>query len=1066
MVHNSKINKEDIENILPLTSLQKGMLFHYLKKEGTEVYFEQLKLELLGNMNVEIFKKAWEIVAMQNEILRTIFRWDGLEEPVQIVLKSKKPNIIVHNFMELKEEEIMERIDEFKENDKKNGILLNKELWRVNLFLLNKKKSIMIITNHHIIYDGWSSGIILKELFEAYNNLYDGKTVQYKQKEKYANYIRLIKSQNKENGKNFWKKYLNGVEEKTYLPECSQDIQEYKSSKYRYDIGERLSEKIRNFVKEQGITMATFFYAMWGILLQKYNKSKDVIFGITLSGRNPKLIGIESMVGLFINTVPLRVSFDENDSIIDIIRNIKEDYNEIMEYDYMSVVDIKAISNIKSSKNLFDSIMVVESYPLDNGLKKGEGTLSIDKYDMDEASNYDLTFVVEVFDNIIFNFNYNCNIIDIKSLTRIVNYLCNLCIAIMDNPNAKLSELGLLSNGEEQKLIKGLEPTYLMYDKNKTINQLFEEQVNKNPNKIAIEFNSETITYSELNYKANKLAHILQEKGVTTEKVVALMVRRSIDMFVSIIAILKAGGVYLPIDMDYPKERKSFLLKDSNACLVLTQQEFAGEIEFEKEILSIDAINYSDKNSENIILSNKGNDAAYIIYTSGSTGMPKGTVIEHHNVHNLAISMVNKLHLQQYQSILCVTSISFDMSIMETIVPLMIGLKIILADEEQQKNPILLSKLIIDKNVDIFETTPSRIRMMLIAEDEKINMCFRNIQLFLIGGEKMDEQIADSIMNLSQGQLYNMYGPTETTVWSTIARVTKGKKINIGVPIDNTYIYILDEKGKIVPPGIVGEIGISGDGVARGYLSNKELTEKKFYKNPFLKNERIYRTGDLGRILSDNTIEYIGRKDYQIKIRGYRVELNELESRLCKIDKIDAGVVISKKNKAGIDLLYAYFESKEKVDVSYLKEELSRKIPNYMMPSYFIQVPKIPLTHNLKVDRKKLQEIKEVSKIENMYMETKNDFEKEILDIWKKILEFEPIGIDDDFYEIGGNSILLIKLYSMLNKSFSVDVSVQELFDNRTIRKQAKIIELKTLPKGNTNEEHQENIRKIKLGRR
>lgn len=1065
-MQDNKINKEDIENILPLTSLQKGLLFHYLKEEGSEVYFEQLSLELSGNMNVENFKEAWEIVARQNEVLRTVFRWNGLEEPVQIVLKSKKPNIIIHDLMEFSEEEIKKKIDEFKEKDKKNGIYLEKEPWRVNLFLVNQDKSVMIITNHHIIYDGWSNGIILKELFEAYNNLYNGNAIQYNHKEKYMNYIKLIKSQDKNNGKKFWKEYLDGIEEKTYLPEFRQNIQEYKSGKYRYDIGEKLTQNIRNFVNEQGITMASFFYAMWGILLQKYNKTKDIIFGITLSGRNPKLLGIETMVGLFINTIPLRIAFNENDTVLDFIRNIREDCNKIMEYDYMPIVDIKAASEIKSRENLFDSIMVVESYPLDKGLKNREGTLSIEKYDMEETSNYDLTFVVEVFDNVTFNFNYNSKIVNEESLNRIMYYLCNLCISMIENPNAKVKDLKLLTKEDEQKLYSGFKPTHLSYDKKKTINQLFEEQAKKHPDKIAIEFNSETITYGELNNKANKLAHVLQKKGVATEKVVALMVRRSIDLFVSIIAILKAGGVYLPIDMEYPKERKKFLLKDSNACLVVSQQEYMDEIEFEKEILNLDSIDYTEENDENLICNNAGNNAAYIIYTSGSTGKPKGTIVEHCNVHNLAISMANKMNLQQYQSILCVTTIAFDMSIMETLVPIIIGLKIVLADEKQQKDPTLLSKLIMEKKVEIFETTPSRIRMMLIAEDEKINTCFKDVKLFLIGGEKMDEQIASSILNFSQGQLYNMYGPTETTVWSTISKVERKKKINIGTPIDNTYIYILDENGDILPPGIVGEICISGDGVARGYLGDYALTNQKFYTNPFLENERIYRTGDLGRITSDNAIEYIGRKDYQIKIRGFRVELNEIESRLCEIDKINAGAVISKKNKVGIEVLYAYFEAKEKIDIKKLKEELSRKLPDYMVPSYFIQLSKIPLTQNLKVDRKKLKEFENITETEKVYEEPKNNLENDILEIWKKVLEFEKIGVEDDFYELGGNSILLIKLYSLLNKNFSVDVSVQDLFDNRTIRKQAKIIELRTLSKQNNDENHQDDVRKIKLGRR
>ena len=1066
MIPESKLNKQDVENIMPLTTLQKGMLFHYLKEEDSVVYFEQLALELSGNMNISFFKEAWRIVASQNEVLRTVFRWNGLEEPVQVVLKTKEPNIVVHNFLELSEEDMMRKIDEFKEEDKRNGIYLDKELWRVNLFLLNSNKSIMLITNHHIIYDGWSNGIILKELLEVYNDLWNGNTVKYRHKAKYIEYIKLVRSQDKEKGKYFWKEYLEGVEEKTFLPECRQKIQGYKGGKYRYDIGDELTKKIRKFVNEQGITMASFLYAMWGILLHKYNKNKDVVFGITLSGRNPKLLGIEEMVGLFINTIPLRINFNEEDTVLDIIQNIREDYNQIMEYDYMSVVDIKAVSEIKSSEALFDSIMVVESYPLDKGLKNGEGILSIDKYDMEETSNYDLTFVVEVFDNITFNYNYNSKSINEDSLIRITNYLHNLCISIISNPNTKVKELNLLSEEREYELHKGINPTHCIYDKEKTINQLFEEQVKQNPNKIAIEFGTEVITYSELNSKANKLARVLRKKGVTAEKIVALMVRRSIDMFVSIIAVLKAGGAYLPIDMEYPKERKSYLLKDSNACLVLTQKEFMEDIAFEKEILNLDTIDYSVESGENLTCTNNSSNAAYVIYTSGSTGKPKGTIVEHHNVHNLAISMDNRMNLQQYKSILCVTTIAFDMSIMETLVPIIIGLKIVLADEKQQKDPTLLSKLIIEKEVEIFETTPSRIRMLLIAEDEKINECFNGIKLFLIGGESMDEQIVNAITNLSQGELYNMYGPTETTVWSTAAKINRGKEINVGNPIGNTYVYILDEDGDIVPPGIAGEICISGDGVARGYLGDPELTEKKFYRSPFLENERIYRTGDLGRVSIDNSIEYIGRKDFQTKIRGFRVELGEIETRLCEIDEIDAGVVISKKNKVGVESLYAYFESKEKIDIKNLREKLASKLPDYMVPSYFVQVSQIPLTQNLKVDRKKLQEIEEAVETENTFEEPENEFERTVLEVWKKVLEINRIGVDDDFYELGGNSILLIKLYSMLNKEFVVDVSVQELFDNRTVRKQAKIIEQRTLPQEKNDDKKQDDVRKITLGRR
>ncbi len=1065
MSQDKKINKQDVENILPLTPLQQGMLFHYLKENKSVVYFEQLSLHLAGNVNIDLFREAWKVVAIQNEVLRTVFRWDHLAEPVQIVLKSKEPNIKVYDFFELSEADAMKQINEFKEEDKRQGINLEEELWRVNIFHINSSHCIMLITNHHIIYDGWSNGIILKELFATYNNLCTGNAINYKQKTKYVNYIKLLKSKDKEQGKKFWSQYLESFQEKTILPEKKHDEPGYEGKKYCYDIGMELTQKINQFVNENEVTVASYFYAMWGIFLQKYNRINNIVFGITLSGRAPQLSGIEEMVGLFINTVPLRVTVNDDDTVIDVIRQIRYNYNQIIEYDYMPIVEIKSASGISTSETLFDSIMVVETYPLDKGLKNNDNYLSIEKYDMEETSNFDLTFVVETFGNIKFNFNYNSKVFSVNSLDRIMNYLVTLCANMLDNSIAKVKDLKVLSKEREYELQKGIELIYCIYDKEKTVNQLFEEQVEKNPYKVAIEFHNESITYGELNCKANKLARILRRKGVGVEKIVGLLVRRSINMFVLIIAILKAGATYLPIDLEYPPERKNYLLKDSDSCLLLTQKDFIDDIDFEKEILDIDTVDYDSESGDNLERFNNAYNAAYVIYTSGSTGKPKGTVVEHHSVHNLAVAMSDRINLHQYQSILCVTTIAFDMSIMETLVPIIIGLKIVLADEIQQKDPFALSKLIIDKNVEILETTPSRIKMLLIAHNAKINSCFEKIKLFLIGGESMDEQIVNSIFKHSQGILYNMYGPTETTVWSTAAKITNGKEINIGTPIANTYVYILDEEGNIVPPGFTGEICISGDGVARGYVGRKELTESKFVKNPFLENEQIYHTGDLGRITSDNSIEYIGRQDFQTKIRGFRVELGEIESRMREVDKIDAAVVIDKKNKDGVNSLYAYFEAKEKIDIKDLREQLATKLPDYMIPSYIAQIPQIPLTINLKVNRKSLPDISESIETGIAFEEPRNEVEKEVLKIWTSILEVKGMGINDDFYQLGGNSILLIKLFSSLNKKYSTGLTVQELFDNRTIKKQAEILGKKLQPQDESVKE-QEEIHKITLGRR
>lgn len=560
------------------------------------------------------------------------------------------------------------------------------------------------------------------------------------------------------------------------------------------------------------------------------------------------------------------------------------------------------------------------------------------------------------------------------------------------------------------------------------IHRLFESQALSTPNNTALILGEKSLSYKELNKRANQLAWKLREKGVQADRIVGIMVNRSFEMIIGILGVLKAGGAYLPIDPAYPADRIQFMLEDSSSHILLSQKKFVEGIHYEGDFINLDekAIYAGDDSNPAIINSSK--DLAYVIYTSGSTGTPKGVMIEHGAVCNFIWGISEKIDFSEGKTILALTTISFDIFVMETLLPLSRGLSVVIADESQQKNPKLLNELIIQNHVDMLQSTPSGMQLLLRYDEELQGLKY--LKEIMVGGEPLPTSLLERLKRLSNAKIYNLYGPTETTVWSTLKDVSLCSSINIGKPICNTQIYIVDENSGLQPVTEEGELCIAGDGLARGYLNRPELTEEKFVANPFNPGSKMYRTGDLAQWLPDGNIEFLGRIDNQIKLNGYRIELEEIEYQLLKHHSIKEAVVIAKEGKEGNKFLCAYFMSDIELQDTVLKEYLSKSLPQYMIPPYFMRLEKFPLMPNGKMDRKWLPEIQnnETSDVNEEQQITEDSEENEIEARVKTIIrasidiqiQEDSINLKNRFSDFGIDSLLYIKIVVLIENEFGL----------------------------------------------
>jgi amino acid adenylation domain-containing protein len=1082
-----KISRCDIENIFALTPVQEGILFHYLKDPRGEIYFEQLRLEVSGLLDIKAFERAWEFLAAGNAMLRTVFRWEETADPVQMVLKKHKPRIIYYDLSdEPGEVQKNKRLDEVKEKDLENRFDLRQVPFRVTLCKIHSRKYQMILSHHHILYDGWSNSIIINEFFTAYNSFSRGETIAKPVKTGFDQFVRWYRQQDKEKQGKYWKDYLEGFHEQTRLPLRQRNPgknQPDETGHVRFSLERDIQGRLEDFVKTRKVSPASLLYTVWGILLQRYTGSEDVVFGVTVSGRTPGMPGIETIVGLFINTLPLRLRCRRDETAGELVDRIHQAQQKRSEYEFTSLVDIKKWNPLGRHKELFDSVIVIENYPLDGAaLKPGDGPLVIESYSIVEKNHYGLSLEFQLFDAIELNINYRKDTQAGETIIRLFQHFREILKSILNKPGNRVSNIEIVTEAEKNQILYEFNNTDTEYPGDRAIHRLFEEQAEKSPHRIALVANGQRLTYSRFNLRVNRLARLLRSKGVQPDTLVAIVVERSLEMMVGIWGVMKAGGAYLPVDPHTPVERVKYMLRDSYTKLLLGRGPCPDRAAGICPYIDLEAhgiYGADPDNSENPIYLNQPENLAYVIYTSGSTGKPKGVMIEHFSLVNRLHWMQSKYPLHAGDSILQKTPFSFDVSVWEICWWAIAGASVCLLAPGGEKDPAVIAAAIETNAITVIHFVPSMLNLFLeYVRGEKAEKRLATLKQVFSSGEALLPSQVELFNRLlytntpNGARLSNLYGPTEATIdvsYFDCSSLDAPDSIPIGKPIHNTKLVVLDRHGHLQPVGVPGELGIAGDGLARGYLNRPELAAERFipvtcfsgvWGTDFQKSRVvrgcthhvpagvtpvIYKTGDLACWLPDGNIEFLGRLDHQVKIRGFRIELGEVERQLALHSAVEEVVVVSREAEDTGGYLDAYMVYGNGNDgagdglpgASELKTYLAQRLPDYMIPSHFTRVEKMPLTHSGKVDRKALTRsgtalgtpVKTAIKASI----PKSGIEKKIAGIWKTLLEQDHVGMHENFFDMGGNSFSAIRLSSRLKEAFGKEVPVVTVFNYPTI---------------------------------
>jgi amino acid adenylation domain-containing protein len=1050
---------EEKEYYVLSSSQRRLFVLNHIEGASKSYNLPQL-LSMQGEVDSKKLEQTCKQLISRHESLRTSFQMIN-EGPVQRVRPASEIEFVSQY------DDITDNLKAASEIQLINNFirpfdLSQAPLLRVGLIKKAEKKYIFMFDMHHIVTDAVSRNVLIKEFMSLYN----GKKlpclgVQYK------DYSRWQQSQVGQEvfhrQKQYWLEKFQGDIPILEMPlDYSRPaLQSFAGRVASFQLSTKKTRELNEFARSNDATLFMVLLAVFNIFLAKISSREDIIIGTPIAGR--RHVDLEQIIGMFLNTLALR-NFPTGDrSFITFLHQVREETlkaYENQDYPFEDLVENTALERDVSRNPMFDVMFIHQNVFFPTGSKEITGEeverLKIGPYAYEnKTAKFDLTLMTdERRDNLHFSFEYCTNLYKPETIERFIKYLQKIIDEVMENPAGKISRIEIMTEEEKKQVLQDFNDTWVDYPKDKVISQLFEEQAEKTPGNIAavgeyldLDNNGQgkpgrlPITYKELNRKSNQLATLLREKGVKSNTVVGILVDRSLDMIVGILGILKAGGAYLPLDPIYPEERQKYIMADSSASLILTNKNFKELIGNKCETVEIGAGRLSSGDGSKLDTVGKSTDLAYVIYTSGSTGRPKGVMIEHRSLANFIKGMTDIIDFQESDCILSLTTISFDIFGLETILPLTKGSKVVMGSETEQLDTEAALGTIAEENVTILQVTPSRLSIFI--SNEKLAGGLKSLKSLIVGGEAFPEDLLNKTRALRSGKIYNVYGPTETTIWSTVKDVSGEASLNIGKPIANTQIYILDQAGTLQPIGITGELCIGGDGVARGYLNRPELTFEKFlffsYRSYISK--KIYKTGDLARWLTDGNIEFLGRIDHQVKLRGFRIELEEIERQLMKHKNIKEALVLLQEDRekqqddqnSGKKYLTAYIAAEEEMNTSQLREYLSKELPDYMVPSFFVKVERIPLTPNGKIDRKALAAYGVGPDASVDYIAPRNDIEKRIAGLWMEVLKLEKVGIYENFFDLGGTSMDIIKLNSKFKEVFNEQDIVVQMFRYSTV---------------------------------
>ncbi len=1030
------IQRENMKDVHPLSPMQEALLFQSISGGDPSLYVEQISYRVRGRIDLAAFQGAWNRMVERYDILRTVFVYKKPPRPLQVVLKKLDVEITVADLTGEPRETMEERVAENRRADRERGFEFGGgPLMRIKILLLPGECWEVIWSRHHILMDDWCRGVIQAEFTAVYNALMKGEEAVLPETRPYADYIRWLERRDPDTSLMYWRRYLEGVVEPSPLPLKRGTGERSGRAVEIFHLTGEFPERVAALGERHGVTMNTLFQAAWGLLLCRYNDRNDVVFGTVVSGRPKLLGGVESMVGLFINTVPVRVTVGEEDTAGTLLKRLRKDAAEGEFHHYTPLGEILAQTPLKGE--LIDHIMVFENYPLETEADLGEGNFTVESAVRFERTGYPFLVVVEPGEEIHVGFHYDPSVYTESRMKCLGNHLLTLLENLVEEAGEPVLSMEILSPGEEERLLFGFEPGEHPALPPLSVHRIFEAGCEKWGNATALRFKDRCITYGGVNRMANRLARVLLSRGVAGT-FVGIHMERSVGAVISMLAVLKAGGAYLPLDPAYPEKRLVLMLDDASVTTVVTDMKGAVRLpEGPWEPLIFDAeglLGGDDRAADNLPESTGPLDPAYVIYTSGAEGLPKGVVVPHGAVTRLVFGG-DYLRPDRKTVMAHASNLSLDAATFEIWGALLGGGLLSGIEPEVLISPGEFTKALRERGITTLHITTALFNQ--VADHDP--SAFGTLSALLFGGEAADPERVRKVMGAAPpGRLLHVYGPTENTTFSTWHPVREVPQwagtIPIGKALAGGCVRVLDSRMRPSPIGVPGEIYLGGEGLARGYLCRPDLTEERFIPDPHAPGERLYRTGDMGRRMEDGSVEFIGRGDDQVKIRGFRIEPGEVEACLGKHPLVEEAVVMCRGNCLDRELVaFAVMggPGTREENISILRAFLKAELPHYMVPARFVIKTALPVNVNGKIDRKRLEErMRGEIAPGTVFVPPRTDDEVVVAAIWGEILGLPRVGRSDNFFELGGHSLKAGRVIAGVVKELRVNLPIRSLLDN------------------------------------
>lgn len=1042
--------------VFPLSSAQRRLWFLDRFEPGSALYNMAWPMRIQGLLDTRAFIRSVQKVVERHEILRTTFQMID-DEPVQVISIDQLIEIPVDDFSAMDVKDREKEVRKLSSEEARKPFDLAKgPLIRVKLLRLSEEEHVLLLTMHHIVSDGWSMSVFFRELGMLYESYSSGKEAELSELPiQYADYAvwqkEWFQGERLEQQLRYWKDQLGGslpiLEMPTDHPRPA--VQTFRGSLERFRLSRTELERLKDFCQESGVTLFMLLLAVFKALLYRYTGQEEIVVGTPIAGRNRS--ELEGLIGFFVNTLVLRTGVSGSMTFGELLGQVRE--VALGGYSHQDVPFEKLVEELKPERSLSHTPLFQVMFSLQNvqpdELEFSELALTpMPAESGTEQFDLFLSFD-ETSEGLEGLWSYNLDLFEASTIARLLKQYERLLASAIENPDLRVSDLPILSNEERRCILVDWNDTRAEYPADSCIHQLFERQVALTPQGVALQWENKQWSYDDLNCRANRLAHYLIKLSVGREVRVAIFMDRSLEMIVGLLAVLKAGGVYVPIDPDLPRDRVTFILQDSEAAIVLTQKRFVAQLASNNVsmiCLDSEGWRFTRESKEKPGVTTSCENLAYIIYTSGSTGFPKGVMIEHRSLVNLATAAIVRYGIKSSDRVLQFASISFDTAAEEIYSTLACGATLILRTDSMIDSRMTFLDRCREWGITVLDLPTSywhELTEKIATEHLRLPEALR---LVIVGGEKaLSERIADWARHVDgRVELMNGYGPTETTVTATVVeplednQASEINRSSIGRPLQNVEAYILDPYLEPVPIGVSGELYIGGLGVARGYIKRPSLTAEMFIPNPFCEDggSRLYKTGDLAQYKSDGTIDFLGRKDNQVKLRGFRIELGEIEESLIQMPNIKDAVVLLREDTPGLKRLVGYIVPRNKSVPSYeeLRSFLKQKLPDFMIPSAFVPLDELPHSPTGKIDRRSLPAPENVRlEFEREFVPAQTPLEIILAQLWCYVLGVERIGVHDNFFEFGGHSLLATRLMSRLRKMFQMDLPLRKIFEIPTI---------------------------------